>query len=149
MNQPVNPIENTLSDRTRFASCLLQTIQQNNAIPTLEHGYQVRHKIYLQTCTFIFFLVDDIRKPLKWPYKKHYRVIEWITRHFIIDKRDKRETQSIDRIKCAFFDDQQTKENTILNKQSQPFIAAKPEKNEKLSVNHTCLTCSNGRIRKV
>lgn len=39
MNQPANPIENTLSDRTRFASYLLQAIQQNNAIPTLEHGY--------------------------------------------------------------------------------------------------------------
>ncbi|VDP51912.1 unnamed protein product [Schistosoma curassoni] len=72
-------------------------------------------------------------------------------KYFIINKNGNKETVSIDRIKPAFYEAPQDKEDNSANKQSLPSIHEKQEEEEeeeeeeKLSTTPSCLTRS-GRL---
>ena len=59
----------------------------------------------LATSEFVFLRCDSVRRPLQAPYTGPFRVVRRSDKTFVIDRRGKSETVSIDRLKPAFIDD--------------------------------------------
>lgn len=57
----------------------------------------------LKTCTHVFIRDDNVRPPLKQPYDGPYEVIRRHEKHFILNVKGKEKCVSIDRLKAAFF----------------------------------------------
>ncbi|CAH8473529.1 unnamed protein product [Schistosoma mattheei] len=107
--QVVDPNTLTPTDPSRFASQLLQTMQQIKAIPPREHNNRIQLDRNLETCKFVFVRVDAVKKPLKQPYEGPYKVIKRTPKYFIISRDGNKQTISIDRIKPAFYEATQVK----------------------------------------
>ncbi|CAH8542585.1 unnamed protein product [Schistosoma haematobium] len=146
--QLVDPNTLTPTDPSRFASQLLQTMQQIKTIPPREHNNRIQLNRNLETCKFVFFRVDAVKKPLKQLYEGPYQVIKRTTKHFIINKCGKKETIAIDRIKPAFYEAQHDKEHTTSLNQPSPATTTTADMEEKLSIKPTCLTRSGRAVKK-
>lgn len=74
------------TDLIRFASRLLQAVQQFTAIPSREHSNHVQNGRRLLTCKFVFVWVDAVKKRSEEPYQGSYPVIKRTSKHFITNK---------------------------------------------------------------
>ena len=58
----------------------------------------------LQTCTHVFVRRDAVRKPLQAPYDGPFKVLSRSAKHFVLQLNNRKDTVSIDRLKCAHLD---------------------------------------------
>ena len=61
---------------------------------------------HLENCTRVFLRTDQVRQPLQPPYTGPYTVLRRNSKTYVIERKGKRETVSIDRLKPAFVDDE-------------------------------------------
>ncbi|CAH8289554.1 unnamed protein product [Schistosoma intercalatum] len=146
--QLVDPNTLTPTDPSRFASQLLQTMQQIKAISPREHNNRIKRDRNLETCKFVFVLVDAVKKPLKQPYEGPYKVIKRTQKYFIISRNGNKQTISIDRIKPAFYEATQVKEDNAVDNQPLSPVTEKPVEDKKLNTKTSCLTHSGRPINK-
>ncbi|KAH9587704.1 hypothetical protein MS3_00000093 [Schistosoma haematobium] len=142
-NEPTTP-----GDPSRFVSRLLQMMQNIRAIPPREHNNRVQPDKNLETCKFVFVRVDAVKKPLKQPYEGPYKVIKHTQKYFLINRDGNKQTISIDRIKPAFYEATQVKEDNAVDKQPLPPVTEKPVEDKKLNSKPSCLTRSGRLINK-
>ncbi len=67
----------------------------------------------LKSCTHVFVRIDTVRRPLQPPYEGPYEVLARAEKTITLDRKGKRETISIDRVKPAHLETQQS--NDTLN----------------------------------
>ncbi|CAH8651538.1 unnamed protein product [Schistosoma intercalatum] len=146
--QLVDPNTLTPTDPSRFASQLLQTMQRIKAIPPREHNNRIQLDRNLETCKFVFVRVDAVKKPLKQPYEGPYKVIKRTQKYFIISRDGKKQTISIDRIKPAFYESTQVKEDNAVDNQPLSPLTEKSGEDKKLNTKPSCLTRSGRPINK-
>ncbi|CAH8665383.1 unnamed protein product [Schistosoma margrebowiei] len=146
--QLVNYEPTTPGETTHFASRLLQTMQNIKAIPPREHNNRVQLDKNLETCKFVFVRVDTVKKPLKQPYKGPYKVIKRTQKYFIVNRDGNKQTISIDRIKPAFCEATQVKEDNAVDNQPLPPATEQPMEDKKLNTKPPCLTRSGRPINK-
>lgn len=88
---------------SEFVADLRQQMQQIVATPTANHS---SNKIFiptnLRTCTHVFVRRDFIKKALQPAYDGPYKVLSRSYNTFVIEKRGKKDTVNISRIKPAF-----------------------------------------------
>lgn len=58
----------------------------------------------LQSSNFVFVRVDKVRRPLTAPYEGPFPVVKRLRKAFVIERKGKNETISIDRLKPAFIE---------------------------------------------
>ncbi|CAH8547737.1 unnamed protein product [Schistosoma rodhaini] len=145
--QLVNCESTTLEDSSRFASRLLQTMQNIKPIPPRQHNNRVQLDKNLETCKFVFVRVDAVKKPLKPPYEGPYKVTKRTPKHFIIIRNGNKETISIDRIKPAFYEPTNLKEVNIDEQQPLPSVPEKPSEEDKFHLKPS-LTRSGRLVKK-
>ncbi|CAH8530229.1 unnamed protein product [Schistosoma curassoni] len=146
--QLVNYEPTTHGDSTHFASRLLQMMQNIKAIPPREYNNRAHLDKHLETCKFVFVRVDAVKKPLKQPYEGPYKVIKRTQKYFIISRDGKKQTISIDRIKPAFYESTQVKEDNAVDNQPLSPVTEKPGEDKKLNTKPSCLTRSGRPINK-
>ena len=74
----------------------------------------------LATSDFVFVRCDSVRRPLRAPYTGPFRVVRRSDKTFVIDRRGKNETISIDRLKPAFIDDASSDANPTVSTSPSP-----------------------------
>ena len=81
-------------------------MQQLKGTPVRSHPQRKVHiSNDLTTCTHVFVRCDAVRKPLQSPYDGPY---ERSDKYFVVDVKGKRDTISLDRLKPAHLDTDQT-----------------------------------------
>lgn len=87
----------------------------------------------LHSCTHVFVRVDSVKKPLQPPYQGPYRVIDRKGKFFIIEKKGKQDSVSIDRLKVAHIDPESIPITTPTIKQQLPATSAPEDKPERIT----------------
>lgn len=96
-----DPADIPVSD---FARQLRASMRNSSPMPVVCHGQPPsRVDARLQSVSHVFLRVDAVRRPLVPPYEGPYPVLERSDKTFLILKRDKPVTVTIDRLKPAVF----------------------------------------------
>ena len=110
----------SLSDPSDFVSKLrshFQTVRPISPRPTQRTSHIPDE---LSTATHVFIRQDGVRKPLQPPYDGPFPVISRTDKHFTISLKGRNDTVSIDRLKPAHLDT----DNTTFNSTSNTFPSA-------------------------
>lgn len=96
---------NTLDDPGIFVSKLRQWFKEVRPTSTSTHG-QKSIFVYkeLKTCTHVFLHKDQVKKPLKRPYGRPYKVLERNDKTFTLQLGHGEKKVSIDRVKPAYIE---------------------------------------------
>ena len=91
-------------DPSSFAAQLHSVMASSRPIPILHHGVR-RSRVdpALADPTHVFLRVDAVKRPLVPPYEGPFQVLSRTDKTFVILKRGKPNTVTIDRLKPAFF----------------------------------------------
>ena len=85
-----------------FASRLRHVMRQSSPMPVVHHGLPPsRVDGALMSASHVFLRVDAVRRPLVPPYEGPYLVLERSPKTFVILKREKPVTVTVDRLKPA------------------------------------------------
>ena len=99
---------NSLPDPSEFLNKLKHHFQRIHPIAPRSITSKANIPKELATATHVFVRQDAIRKPLQPPYNGPYPITKRNNKHFTIKINDKTTTVSIDRLKPAHLDSQQT-----------------------------------------
>ena len=97
---------NTPADPTQFVGILRK--QMSSLRPTQTRAKDTKPFFVsqdLHTCSHVFLRLDLVKPPLTSHYKGPFKVLKRYNKSFIIDRNNKKETVSIDRLKPAFLDE--------------------------------------------
>ncbi|BHF67513.1 hypothetical protein SprV_0301054000 [Sparganum proliferum] len=102
------PGEFVQSSTTNIPSTFVQQLEQRMAQlrPTPTHPTSKRVFVHedLKSSPFVFVRHDAVRKSLCSPYDGPYKVLQRMDKYYVIQKADKTDTVSIDRLKPAYLE---------------------------------------------
>nr|CAK6928071.1 unnamed protein product [Fasciola hepatica] len=100
----VQPSTDANPNASQFVPQLEDRMSHLRPIPTRSSSTHVFVHNDLCTSPFVFIRNDSIRKPLTPPYDGPFKVLSSTDKYLVVQKADKPDTVSIDRLKPAYFD---------------------------------------------
>ncbi|BHF67662.1 hypothetical protein SprV_0301069000 [Sparganum proliferum] len=97
----VQPFTTNTNISSTFVQQLKQRMAQLRPTPTRQTSKQVFVHEDLKSAPFVFVRHDAVRKPLCPPYDGPYKVVQRKDKFYVLQKADKTDTVSIDRLKPA------------------------------------------------
>lgn len=135
----VDPSDYISRLRSHMASCTLT--------PTRAKQGSTHVPRDLFSCSHVFVRVDSVRKPLQQPYKGPYKVLKRKDRFFTLDIDGKRDQISIDRLKVAYVENQESLEESL--SKSKSIVKGRiPSSVEKSAVQSSRTSTPTAPIRK-
>nr|CAK6928580.1 unnamed protein product [Fasciola hepatica] len=100
----VQPSTDANPNPSQFVQQLEDRMSHLRPIPTRSSFTHVFVHNDLYTSPFVFIRNDTVRKPLTPPYDGPFKVLSSTDKNFVVQKADKPDTVSIDRLKPTYFD---------------------------------------------
>ncbi|CAM0511896.1 unnamed protein product [Fasciola hepatica] len=100
----VQPSTDANPNPSQFVQQLEDRMSHLRPIPNRSSSTHVFVHNDLYTSPFVFIRNDTVRKPLTPPYDGPFKVLSSTDKYLVVQKADKPDTVSIDRLKLAYFD---------------------------------------------
>ena len=100
-----SPRSATTADPTAYVTKLRGSMQQLRAVPTrLPKQRQAHVDKALTSCTHVFVRHDATRSPLQPPYDGPYKILQRLTKAYVLRINGQDRTISLDRLKPTYMD---------------------------------------------
>ncbi|CAH8821528.1 unnamed protein product [Trichobilharzia szidati] len=91
-------------DHSSYVSRLTNAMRSVKPAPLRPQSIDVFVHPCLKTSSHVFVRRDSVRRPLEPPYDGPYKVIKRTDKFFVLDKKGREDTVSIDRLKPAYLE---------------------------------------------